>query len=52
MIGHTLSELRTRPVEWHRRGMSHPAEIEAMVHERTHGQVPSEPAYGDFFRST
>jgi hypothetical protein len=51
MIGHTLSELRTNPVEWHRRGMRHPAEIEAMVHQRTHGQVPPEPSYGDFFRA-
>ncbi|WIB01599.1 hypothetical protein [Curtobacterium sp. MCBA15_012] len=45
----TLSELRTRPSEWHRRGMSHPDELQAMVHRRLLEDVPTEPTYSDFF---
>jgi hypothetical protein len=52
MIGrHRLSELRARSVEWHRRGISHPDEIGAMVHQRVHGNLPPEPSYGNFFRA-
>ncbi len=45
-----LSDLRREPTEWHRRGMRHPDEIDALVHARIHGGIPPEPAYGDFFR--
>jgi hypothetical protein len=47
----TLSELRSQPIEWHRRGMSHPNEVELMVHHRLLDNVPPEPSYGDFFRA-
>ncbi|GAA3335194.1 hypothetical protein LQK89_07090 [Curtobacterium sp. C1] len=46
-----LSELQRHPHEWHRRGMRHPDEIDALVHHRTIGDVPQEPSYGDFFRA-
>ncbi|MDM7891624.1 hypothetical protein [Curtobacterium caseinilyticum] len=46
-----LRELQRHPHEWHRRGLRHPDEIDALVHHRTHGDVPPEPTYGDFFRA-
>ncbi|MCM3522199.1 MULTISPECIES: hypothetical protein [unclassified Curtobacterium] len=48
----SLSELRSQPAEWHRQGMWHPTEIEMMVHHRLLENVPAEPSYGDFFRTT
>ena len=45
-----LGELQRHPHEWHRRGMRHPDEIDALVHRRTVGDVPVDPTYGDFFR--
>lgn len=48
---HGLPEAWSLPAEWHRRGLRHPDEIEALVHERTRGSVPPEPTYGDFFRT-
>ncbi|WP_171898690.1 hypothetical protein [Curtobacterium sp. UCD-KPL2560] len=45
-----LGALQRDPHEWHRRGMRHPDEIEALVHHRTLGDVPRDPSYGDFFR--
>lgn len=47
----SLSNLAEHPSEWHRRGLRHPAEIEALVFMRTNGTTPPEPSYGDFFRS-
>ena len=39
-----------RPVEqWHRRGMLHPDEIAAIVHQRLAENIPVDPTYGDFF---
>ncbi|KTR08786.1 hypothetical protein [Curtobacterium luteum] len=35
--------------EWHRRGMLHPADIEALVHRRLVENLPHEPVYADFF---
>ncbi|RDH96450.1 hypothetical protein DEU32_10962 [Curtobacterium sp. AG1037] len=50
MTGHEHAEdPRSQAVEWHRRGMSHPDEIAAMVLRRLHEDVPVEPTYGDFF---
>ncbi len=46
-----LTNLQEHPHEWHRRGMRHPAEIEALVYTRTNGNTPPEPSYGDFFRA-
>jgi hypothetical protein len=50
MSADRLSELHSHPHEWHRRGMRHPDEIDALVHARIHGGVPPEPSYDDFFR--
>ena len=47
----SLIDLRQQPTEWHRRGLSHPDEIQAMVHRRTIGVVPVEPTYADFFQA-
>ncbi|MFJ3386040.1 MULTISPECIES: hypothetical protein [unclassified Curtobacterium] len=47
----TLTNMQAHPHEWHRRGMRHPAEIEALVYTRTNGNTPPEPSYGDFFRA-
>lgn len=50
MTGHEHPvDPRSQPVEWHRRGMSHPDEIAAMVLRRLHEDAPVEPTYGDFF---
>lgn len=35
--------------EWHRRGMLHPADIEALVHRRLAENLPHDPVYADFF---
>lgn len=52
-----LHELRQIPDEWHRRGMTSPAELEAIVHRRL-GLHPAadpaaawtaDPSYADFF---
>lgn len=45
-----VADLRSRPDEWHRRGLRHPDEIDALVHTRIHGSIPPEPSYDDFFR--
>lgn len=47
-----LAALRRDAVEWHRRGMRSPAELEALVAGRLARQGASltEPRYGDFFR--
>lgn len=45
----SLHDLRRQPDEWHRRGLSHPDEIDAMVSRRTSGSTPAEPTYADFF---
>ncbi|WP_182066339.1 hypothetical protein [Curtobacterium sp. ME12] len=53
---YNVHQLRQIPTEWHRRGMSSPAEIDALVNERL-GQprlatvAPSGPSYADFFRA-
>jgi hypothetical protein len=44
-----VDELRERPEEWHRRGMRHPDDIAALVHERLTEDLPDDPAYRDFF---
>ena len=49
----TLDTLRAHPSEWHRRGMTSPAEIAEMVAVRLHASdrqfAPIEPSYADFF---
>ncbi|WP_144710444.1 hypothetical protein [Curtobacterium pusillum] len=52
---HHLQQLRQVPSEWHRRGMTSPAEIDALVATRV-GETFSavsglhaEPSYADFF---
>ncbi|WP_439689858.1 hypothetical protein ACRQ4C_01820 [Curtobacterium sp. SP.BCp] len=35
--------------EWHRRGMLHPADVEALVHRRLAENLPHDPVYADFF---
>lgn len=35
--------------EWQRRGMLHPADIEALVHRRLAENLPHDPVYADFF---
>ncbi len=42
-------ELRASPAEWHRRGMLHPADVEALVHRRLAENLPHDPVYADFF---
>lgn len=48
-----LDTLRQHPVEWRRRGLTPPGEIEAMVAARIGepalARVPSDPSYSDFF---
>jgi hypothetical protein len=47
-----LTILRTRPAEWRRRGMTPPAELEAIVAARvgdSYGRVLTDPSYADFF---
>lgn len=45
----TLAQLRRNPAEWRRRGLTPPADIEAMVRSRIDHGVPAEPTYADFF---
>ncbi len=48
----TLAELRLNPTEWHRRGMTAPAEIDRIVAARLshrYTQHAPEPFYADFF---
>jgi hypothetical protein len=47
----SMTDLRQQPTEWHRRGLSHPDEIQAMVRRRTSDAVPDEPSYADFFQA-
>ncbi|MDM7886688.1 MULTISPECIES: hypothetical protein [Curtobacterium] len=52
---HDLAALRQDPTEWHRRGMTAPAELDRMISERLGAQFSStarsafEPSYADFF---
>jgi hypothetical protein len=43
-----LHELRKNPMEWRRRGMRSPGEIDALIALRLHGGS-AEPSYADFF---
>lgn len=52
MFASSIHELRQSPVEWHRRGLLHPDEVEALVHHRLLQNVPAEPSYSDFFRAS
>ncbi|WP_175477448.1 hypothetical protein [Curtobacterium sp. MCBA15_008] len=49
----TLEMLRAHPTEWRRRGLTPPAELDAMVAARvanTPGsRLPVDPSYADFF---
>lgn len=49
----SLDTLRQHPTEWHRRGMTSPAEIDQMVAARLGAServfAPAEPSYADFF---
>lgn len=49
----SLDTLRQRPVEWRRRGLTPPSELNAIVAARLDGPgstfVPAEPSYADFF---
>ena len=49
----SLDVLRTRPIEWRRRGMTPPSELNRLVAARVadheHTFVPAEPSYADFF---
>lgn len=49
----TLEMLRAHPTEWRRRGLTPPAELDAMVAVRvanTPGShLPIDPSYADFF---
>ncbi|WP_439689798.1 hypothetical protein ACRQ4C_01480 [Curtobacterium sp. SP.BCp] len=51
---HQLHQLRQNPTEWHRRGMTAPAEIDVLVANRLQENYPTiaaagEPSYADFF---
>lgn len=53
---HHLQQLRRMPSEWHRRGMTSPDEIDALVAHRlgedypaAGGNAMAEPSYADFF---
>ena len=49
----SLDVLRRHPVEWRRRGMMSPSEIDALVAARVGGTdrslAAAEPSYADFF---
>ncbi|MCC8906358.1 hypothetical protein [Curtobacterium sp. GD1] len=45
----SIDELRQWPEEWHRRGMRHPDDVDALVHRRLIEDLPDEPVYSDFF---
>jgi hypothetical protein len=49
----SLDVLRRHPVEWRRRGLTPPSELDALVAARIAGYersaAPAEPAYADFF---
>ncbi|MCJ1714746.1 hypothetical protein ACLBWP_06650 [Microbacterium sp. M1A1_1b] len=44
-----LDQLRRDPAEWRRRGLTPPADLEAIVRSRVGHGVPAEPTYADFF---
>ena len=49
-----LDQLRGDPTEWHRRGMSAPADIDRIVADRLGARYTTtaratEPSYADFF---
>ncbi len=48
-----LDLLRPQPTEWRRRGLTPPAELDAIIASRLAGTprtyVPAEPSYADFF---
>lgn len=50
----SLEQLRARPEEWRRRGLTPPDELQTMIDARVHavstgGGVVAEPSYSDFF---
>jgi hypothetical protein len=49
----SLEVLRRHPMEWRRRGLTPPSELDALVAARIEGTersfVTAEPAYADFF---
>ena len=47
-----MDELRAQPLEWRRRGLTTPTELEALITRRLSGVVrgvPADPTYADFF---
>jgi hypothetical protein len=48
-----MQELRSDPLEWHRRGMSSPVEIDRIVISRLGAGlgVSADPTYADFFQA-
>ncbi|NII42507.1 hypothetical protein E9228_003176 [Curtobacterium flaccumfaciens] len=46
-----MQELRSDPLEWHRRGMSSPVEIDRIVISRLGIGVSADPTYADFFQA-
>jgi hypothetical protein len=44
-----MQELRADPLEWHRRGMSSPVEIDRIVMTRVGLGTSADPTYADFF---
>ncbi|QWS33740.1 hypothetical protein AABM26_15130 [Curtobacterium aetherium] len=44
-----MQELRADPLEWHRRGMSSPVEIDRIVMSRVGLGTSADPTYADFF---
>jgi hypothetical protein len=47
-----MQALRADPLEWHRRGMSSPLEIERIVSTRLGFGTHTDPTYSDFFTAT
>lgn len=43
-----VTQLRSQPHEWHRRGMRHPAELARIVADRLGQKIDSEARYEDF----
>lgn len=43
-----VTQLRSQPREWHRRGMRHPAELARIVADRLGQKIDSEVRYEDF----
>ncbi|WIB25965.1 MULTISPECIES: hypothetical protein [unclassified Curtobacterium] len=44
-----MHELRADPLEWHRRGLTSPVEIDRIVMSRLGLGTAAEPTYADFF---